>query len=86
MGRKANYIILQETASRIVIRDVGPWDRHFTVTNDAENVVLELAKQGKLPAGRRLFYYDSENDLDEILIKNGKFAGFAPGSGRGRES
>jgi hypothetical protein len=26
--------------------------------------------------GRRLFYYDSEGELTELLVKDGKFAGF----------
>jgi len=28
--------------------------------------------------GQRLLYYDSENELTELLHKDGKFVGFAP--------
>lgn len=63
----------------LVIRDIGPWDRYRTVTNDAEAVVEALVKAGRLPEGRRLLYFDSEGDLDEIIVKNGKFAGFKAG-------
>jgi hypothetical protein len=45
------------------------------VTNDAEWVVAQLA--GYL-LGRRLFYYDSLGSLDELVVKEGRFAGFAP--------
>jgi len=65
----------------LVIRDIG-YDKAMTVTNGAEGVVEELVEQGLLPEGRRLFYYDSENTLDEILVENGRFAGFRPGPGR----
>ena len=53
--------------------------RAMSVTNDAEYVVEHLAKAGLLPAGRRLFYYDSEDQFDEIRVVDGKFAGFGPG-------
>lgn len=76
MRRHASYRIEEDTADKLVIRDLGPWDQHPTVTNDAEGVVYELGSQLR---GRRLFYYDSENNLDEILVKEGRFAGFAPG-------
>ena len=66
----------------LVIRDVGPWDVYKTVTNAAEYVVDTLFETGALKEGMRLRYYDSEGDLDEILVADGKFAGFAPGPGR----
>ena len=64
--------------SPLVIRDLGPWDRHMTVTNDAENVVAELVSEGLLPLGRLLHYYDSDGQLDQLLVKDGRFVGFAP--------
>jgi hypothetical protein len=73
--RTANYSVVVDVADRLVIRDDGPWDKHPTVTNDAENVVAELAPRLN---GRRLLYFDSERDLGELLVKDGKFAGFAP--------
>jgi len=65
MGRPANYSVVEDTPEKLVLRDLGPWDRHFTITNDAENVVNEL--RGRLH-GRKLFYYDSENELTEIDV------------------
>jgi len=74
MGRPAQFTIESRTEKAIVIRDVGPWDRCFTVTNDAEDVVRRLAAQ----PGQRVFYYDSEGDFGEIVLKpNGEFGCFA---------
>ena len=71
---RANYAVVKETPEFILIRDLGPWDRHGTVTNDAERVVADFAPRLN---GRRLLYYDSEDEMDELLVKDGKFAGFA---------
>jgi len=76
MGRPANFCIVSELEDRIVLEDLGPWDRHLTITNDAENVVEKLVSKLN---GRRLLYYDSEGELTELIIKDGKFSTFAPG-------
>ena len=73
--RTPNYEIVEETEELIVIRDLGPWDCFPTITNGAEEVVESLAL---LLKGRRLEYYDSEGNRDQLLVKDGKFAGFAP--------
>lgn len=73
---RANYSIVTDTAENFIIRDEGPWHVHATVTNDAEQVVKDLApKLGK----RRLLYIDSNGDMDEIVHRDGKFVGFAGG-------
>lgn len=74
-GARAEWELVSSNNERIVIRDVGH-RRAKSVTNDVANVVADL-----LPAlrGRRLFYVDSMDQLDEILVKDGRFAGFAPG-------
>ncbi len=82
MGQSANYDIVQGGFSRaefLVIKDVGPWGKHLTVTNDAEAVVATLLRRGLLQRGQRLLCYDSDGQLDELLVKDGVFAGFAPG-------
>ena len=83
MGQPAQFEIChtESTPERLVIRDVG----HRTclsVTNDAEGVVAYLVRLGHLKMGRRLFYYDSTECLDEIVIRwpAGVFAGFRPGA------
>lgn len=72
------------TTERIVIRDTGaPWDRCATVTDDAEHVVRIVDTWWRLSVGTRLYYYDSEGFLDELLHNGaGGFMGFAPGPGR----
>jgi hypothetical protein len=74
--RNARFAIVESTAEKLVIQDLGPWDVYPSVTNAAEEVVESLAAQLN---GRRLFYYDSENQCDELLVKDGKFAGFKTG-------
>jgi hypothetical protein len=76
----ANFKVVQELTRPefIVIRDLGPWDRYQTVTNAVESVVDTLRKDGLLPAGRRLFYFDSEGSLDEIVVHMGHFVKFLP--------
>ena len=77
MSRHAVYAISKnEPHQPLYIRDVGPWDRYLTVTNDAEWVVEQLASQGFIPPGRRLLYKDSEGEWGEILVKDRVFAGF----------
>ena len=61
--------------SFLTIRDEGPWDKHPTITNDAAWVVSQLLDRLH---GRRLRYIDSESILDELVVQNGKFAGFLP--------
>jgi hypothetical protein len=78
-GNRARYKIVGNAKDQpLLIRDVGPWDQHPSVTNDAEDVVKELVAKGFLPEGRELYYYDSENSLDAIKVKNGVFNGFGP--------
>jgi hypothetical protein len=75
MARKPRFEIVESTPDYVLIRDVGPWDQYLTVTNGAEEVVAELAP---MLNGRRLEYYDSEGARDQLLVKDGKFAGFGP--------
>lgn len=75
LSRGARFRITSFEPDRIVIRDVGPWSKHKTITNDAEGVIKRLD-----PApGQRVFYYDSEGNLDELVHEDGKFVRFAPG-------
>ena len=64
--------------AEVVIRDLGPLAQFLSVTNAAEETVRELSGRPRLD-GRRLFYYDSNGKLNELKVKNGEFAGFAPG-------
>ena len=75
----ANYRIVSESLESIVIEDCGPWDQFPTVTNSAEEVIDDLRQKGYLKTNQRLFYYDSDGIMDELLLKNFRFNGFAPG-------
>jgi hypothetical protein len=77
MTREANYRIVSDDPRYLLIDDLGPWDRYATITNAVESVVAELAP---LLRGRRLFYFDSLGHLDEIVVEDGRFHHFAPGT------
>ncbi|MDD5511923.1 MAG: hypothetical protein PHI12_14120 [Dehalococcoidales bacterium] len=74
---KAHWALISIDEKRIVIDDVGPWDRFMSITNAAENTVEELDRIYGI-GDRRVFYYDSDNELTELKIKNGKFIDFGP--------
>ena len=73
----ATYEIVSADAKRLVIRDVTLETGGRSVTNDAERVVAELAQHAR---DRRIFYYDTDGWLDELVHDRGRFTGFAPGS------
>jgi hypothetical protein len=95
VNRHASYETVVSDRDHLVIRDVGKWGRQLSVTNDAEWVVDQIElylmhSHGVEIDPRRLFYYDSSGDLDEIVIewydregpygsyRKGRFAGFKP--------
>jgi hypothetical protein len=51
-----------------------------SITNDAENVILELYTLHGL-GDRRLFYRDTLGMIDELVHDCGKFLGFKAGHG-----
>lgn len=77
MTRRANYAIVTAECNdqQLVIRDIGPWEDHLTITNDAENVVIGLAATLN---GRRLYYYDSDGERTELVCEGNppRFSGF----------
>lgn len=75
-ARDPSFIIIESTPKYLLIRDVGPWEFHQSVTNGAEIVVEAL--RGEL-GDRRLYYIDSEGQTDELKVENGSFAGFRAG-------
>jgi hypothetical protein len=50
-----------------------------TVTNDAEYVVSQLVVFYGNLTGRTIYYRDSMNRVDELVVSNNKFAGFKAG-------
>jgi len=73
--REVNYMIIEDESDYLCIQDLGPWNLYLTVTNGAEIVVEELAEE---LGNRRLEYIDSDGQRDQLLVKDGKFAGFKP--------
>lgn len=72
---RANFDTILDEPAAMVLADIGPHDQYKTITNAAEQVVAtcHMAGLGK----RRLFYFDSDNDLTELLHDgNGKFVNF----------
>ena len=83
MSSRARYDILQKPDDQgrgpWILSDIGPWDKYPPITSDVEYVVDDLYCIHGLRNGERVFYFDSERNLDEILHENGKFKGFKPG-------
>lgn len=73
MEHHAKFSIVVDNATTLVILDEGPWNEFMSVTNDAEWVVRQLSTR---LAGRVLLYFDSEGELDQLLVRDGEFAGF----------
>lgn len=70
-------IVSDRPGKPLVIRDMGH-RTGMSVTNDADAVVAHLHAAGHLPDNRRLHYYDSQNELSELVHKDGRFIGYAP--------
>lgn len=84
MTRPAEFKIVEITDDHLIVADVGHAYGCLTVTNDVNRVVSSLHhKTGFLPNDRRLFYYDSEGDLCEVLHTDGRFIGWRPGGPEG---
>jgi hypothetical protein len=76
MRTRARFVVERDDAETVTISDVGL--SSTSVTNDAEAVVMDLHSRGVL-RGRRLLYYDSDGQLDELKHDGqGNFTGFAP--------
>lgn len=75
MTQNPRFEIVEVHHEFVLICDLGPWDEHYTITNRPEPVVIAM-----LPIlnGRRLEYLDSEGERSQLLIVDGRFAGYAP--------
>jgi|HubBroStandDraft_6_1064221.scaffolds.fasta_scaffold310963_3 hypothetical protein len=71
-------VVADETdESQITLRDLGPHSEFPTITNAAEALIKFLANERILENGRKLLYYDSEGDLDQLHHWEGRFVRFA---------
>jgi hypothetical protein len=73
----AEFTIERETPEYIYILDTGHTHTQ-TVTNDAEAVIETLARNHSL-GERRVFYKDSDGQVDELLHAGPQFTGFKAG-------
>lgn len=76
MSLRASYTITHTDEHQVIIRDDGVG---MSVTNDAENVVEDMIRNGTLQDGQRLYYRDTEGQVDQLEHKNGVFTGFSFG-------
>jgi len=76
----ANYRIIEETDEYLVIQDLGPHYEYQTVTNAVEWVVNQLMDR---LGDRELYYIDSSNTMDQIVVEDGRFKTFKSGGPEG---
>lgn len=68
-----DYTIKPDGTVHIVDLNLG----RMSVTNDAENVLLEIHRHIDL-TGRDVTYRDSDGQVDRLIHEKGVFKGFAP--------
>lgn len=56
-----------------------------SVTNDAPGVIGDLVRAGLLRPGMRVIYRDSRCIWDEMIVRDLRFAGFAPVNKKSRD-
>ena len=74
-----DFAVMEETDSFIYIIDTGNHSEQKTVTNDVDWVVKKLAGLCNCFEKKRIFYMDSEKQIDEILHDGKNFIGFKAG-------
>lgn len=67
MGLKPRYEVIHD-GNWLTLRDLGPWDIHFTITNSPESVLAEID-----PQGRPVFYFDSEGKFTRLWYPGERF-------------
>ena len=71
-------ILKYERDNYILIRDIG-FKSGFSVTNDAEYIVKQLYLDFDITDYTRIFYKDSEGEIDELVHDGKTFTRFRPG-------
>jgi hypothetical protein len=76
MKRQAQYHIEKETKDYVFIQDdYSDENMCPTVTNAAENVLKDLWDNHNL-GHRKIYYQDTEGQIDELVHEGDKFKGF----------
>ena len=68
-----------ERGKYIFVRDIGHFTGGRSVTNDVEYIIEQLYLDFGITDETRIFYADSEGDIDELLHAGRKFKGFNTG-------
>lgn len=76
MARLKTHLLRIITDEFVYLEDSG---QGMSITNDVENIVQKLQIQWHLK-NRRIYYKDSFGDIDEIVLKDGKFSHFQTAS------
>lgn len=75
---KCNFVIEANYLTYLLVKDVGPWDKYKSITNDVENLVEFLYERGMLHSNKVFEYIDSEGEKCRIQHLDGKFVSFSP--------
>jgi hypothetical protein len=73
----AIFDIIKESQDFVFIKDIGH-KNHIAITNDAQFVLSKLAAEYDINR-RRVFYMDSDGQIDEIEHHGVRFVKFRPG-------
>ena len=76
--RAKTELLKHECGKYIFLQDVGH-DSNRSVTGDVEYVIEQLYLEYDIADGTRIFYKDSEGNVDEILHSGKRFKGFKAG-------
>ena len=74
----AQFELVDQEREYIIIRNTGH-NSGRSVTNDAEYVIEQMYLIYNIFDEARIFYYDSEGELSEILHSGKRFRGFKAG-------
>jgi hypothetical protein len=74
-----SYDILKNEDDRILIGDQCERHNCPSITNAAEDVIDDLFCRGLITNGKRVFYIDTMNKIDELRHQDGKFTSFSAG-------
>lgn len=75
---KASYSIEWSNNKAILIKDLALIKGTMSITNDAEEVIENLIMTGRIRD--RVFYRDTNGDVDELVHDGKEFKAFMPGT------
>lgn len=73
------YEVRRDESDAIWIEDLSNSVGCMSVTNAAEEVIQDLIANGLLSPGKRVYYTDTDGNIDELCHNGVAFTGFAPG-------